>query len=163
MYDSKEYYKKNREKILARTRAWQKANKNKVAKRRKEWIAENYDHYRNVMRIASKKWRDKNISVVQAHRYATRNKLREDVLNAYGHRCQCCGEIKRQFLCIDHINNDGAKHKRDNNLKSAQAFYTWLRKNNYPKDNFQVLCHNCNMAKGFYGACPHNETRLGAA
>lgn len=32
----------------------------------------------------------------------------------------------------------------------------WLRRNNYP-NGFQVLCHNCNMAKGFYGKCPHQS------
>lgn len=30
----------------------------------------------------------------------------------------------------------------------------WLKKNDYPK-GFQILCHNCNMSKGFYGYCPH--------
>ena len=24
---------------------------------------------------------------------------------------------------------------------------------------FQVLCHNCNMSKGFYGYCPHEKER----
>ena len=28
------------------------------------------------------------------------------------------------------------------------------RKNNYP-EGFQVLCSNCNFAKGKYGSCPH--------
>jgi len=35
----------------------------------------------------------------------------------------------------------------------------WLRKYNYPK-GFQVLCHNCNMAKRF-GVCPHKEKKVG--
>jgi hypothetical protein len=29
----------------------------------------------------------------------------------------------------------------------------------YPKDRYQLLCHNCNMAKGFYGLCPHQEQK----
>lgn len=33
---------------------------------------------------------------------------------------------------------------------------SWLKTNGYP-DGFQTLCHNCNMAKGFYGICPHKE------
>lgn len=154
---NRQRYLRDKDIILARTKRWQKENKEKVYKKQKEWKEKNYEHYRMVMRATSKKWREKNIDKVQANRYTSRDKLRSDVLNAYGNKCKCCGEATRQFLCIDHINNDGAKHKRDNNLKSAQAFYTWLRTNNYPKDNFQILCHNCNMAKGFYGACPHNE------
>ena len=33
----------------------------------------------------------------------------------------------------------------------------WMIKNNFPK-GFQVLCHNCNLAKGFYGKCPHEKS-----
>ena len=29
-------------------------------------------------------------------------------------------------------------------------------KNNFPK-GFQILCHNCNIAKGHYGKCPHEK------
>lgn len=72
-------------------------------------------------------------------------------LNAYGAKCQCCGEKEPIFLAIDHINNDGAKHRKE--LSNKQTIYTWLRKNNYPT-GFQVLCHNCNMAKA-WGECPH--------
>ena len=32
-------------------------------------------------------------------------------------------------------------------------------KNYYPK-NLQILCHNCNMAKGFYGECPHYNYKI---
>lgn len=102
-----------------------------------------------------KEWSRLNPDKVRASRYRTRDKLRNDVLHAYGNQCTCCGERTKQFLAMDHINNDGAVHKRSLGLKSAQAFYTWLRANNYPKHNFQILCHNCNMAKEFYDICPH--------
>jgi radical SAM protein with 4Fe4S-binding SPASM domain len=32
-----------------------------------------------------------------------------------------------------------------------------LKNNNYPKDLFRLLCHNCNMARGCYGYCPHEK------
>lgn len=41
-------------------------------------------------------------------------------------------------------------------IKRKEYFREWQRKNNYPK-GFQVLCHNCNLAKGFYGKCPHQK------
>jgi hypothetical protein len=31
--------------------------------------------------------------------------------------------------------------------------------NEFP-DGFQVLCHNCNLAKGYYGECPHNSLKI---
>jgi hypothetical protein len=73
------------------------------------------------------------------------------VFNHYGHHCVCCGETEPKFLAIDHVKGGGAKHRR---AIGSSNIYPWLIKNKYPK-GFQVLCHNCNMAKGFYGKCPH--------
>lgn len=84
---------------------------------------------------------------------------RNDVLLAYGGKCACCGEMTPEFLAIDHIFNDGAKERRESKRSSGSAFYMWLRKNGFPKDRYQLLCHNCNMAKGFYGQCPHERER----
>jgi len=83
-----------------------------------------------------------------------RERLRNEVLDAYGSHCACCGETKRHFLTIDHINNDGAEHRR-----KVGHTYSWLKKNNFPP-GFQVLCYNCNCSKGFYGQCPHITERL---
>lgn len=76
---------------------------------------------------------------------------RQEVLAAYGGKCTCCGESTPEFLVIDHINNDGAAHRKE---IGARNIYIWLRREGYP-EGFQVLCHNCNIAKEFYGACPH--------
>ncbi len=86
--------------------------------------------------------------------------LRETVLASYGGKCNCCGETLMPFLCIDHINGGGSEHRKNLRAQGVSAgagFYKWLKKNNYP-DGFQVLCHNCNMAKGFYGSCPHSHS-----
>ena len=39
-------------------------------------------------------------------------KTKKTVLNAYGNKCQCCGETEPWFLTIDHKNNDGAAGRR---------------------------------------------------
>ena len=70
-------------------------------------------------------------------------------------RCQCCGEMTIEFLAMDHINGGGRKHYQA--IKWG-TIYRWLKKNGYP-DGFQVLCNNCNMAKGMFGACPHQLRR----
>ena len=60
-----------------------------------------------------------------------------------------------RFLSIDHINNDGATHRKDNRFRGPNI-YSWLKAHNYPKDRFQVLCYNCNLAKAHCGGiCPH--------
>ena len=90
-----------------------------------------------------------------------RDETRVEVLSHYGNRCVCCNESEPKFLALDHMNNDGAAHRREISSNghpvSSYQMYLWIKKNNYP-DNFQILCHNCNMAKSFYGICPHMET-----
>jgi hypothetical protein len=85
--------------------------------------------------------------------------IRIEVLNHYGNKCACCGETTPEFLSIDHINGGGNGHRKaleENGVKKhhGSGFYKWLIDNNYP-DGFQLLCHNCNFAKGHYGKCPH--------
>ena len=91
------------------------------------------------------------ISLSRAKQSKERKKLRLQVLSEYGNKCACCGESRYEFLAIDHINGNGRKHLK----KIGGNLYGWLKRNSYPKDLFQILCHNCNMAKGFYGSCPH--------
>ncbi len=50
--------------------------------------------------------------------------------------------IKDEWLTIDHINNDGAAHRKEIG-EGGTNFYRWLRKNNYPL-GFRTLCWNCN-------------------
>lgn len=79
------------------------------------------------------------------------------IIEAYGGKCVCCGENILEFLTIDHINNDGAADRKDNKHGSGGKLYRWLIKNGFPKENYQILCYNCNCAKGFFGYCPHNK------
>ncbi len=86
-----------------------------------------------------------------------RERTRLKVLKHYGGdppRCKCCGETIIEFLGIDHIDGRTTKEK-DNS-----SFNTYLHAvaNGFPS-NLQVLCHNCNMAKGFYGECPHEKSK----
>ena len=69
--------------------------------------------------------------------------------------CACCGESHIEFLGIDHIDGGGNKHRKEvqNHYRNI---YWYLIKNNYP-DGYRVLCHNCNLARGFYGYCPHTK------
>ena len=51
----------------------------------------------------------------------------------------------------------GRAHRREisgNDNPATGDMYQWLKANSYP-DGFQILCFNCNCAKGAYGECPH--------
>jgi hypothetical protein len=85
------------------------------------------------------------------------NNTRNRILIHYGGnppQCACCGETTTEFLCIDHIAGGGRKHKKE--VGGMSGFYNWMLSNKFP-EGFQILCHNCNMAKGFYGSCPHKR------
>lgn len=69
--------------------------------------------------------------------------------------CKCCRESHVEFLTIDHIENDGNQH-RETGVGTGQKFYEWvLTANDTWIEKLQVLCFNCNWAKGVYGYCPH--------
>lgn len=116
------------------------------------------------------KWQNDNRAYVQerarAHYAANAEKikhqkstnarhLRMEVILAYGGECTCCKENRYEFLAIDHRNNDGANHRK---TVSAPSLPRWLKNSGYPQD-FQILCHNCNSAKGWHGECPHEAER----
>ena len=88
-----------------------------------------------------------------------RVKLRLEVLSHYSNgelKCDCCGERQIEFLTIDHIKGDGAKHRKTIGATGGMKIYLWLRKQGYPK-GYRVLCYNCNQSYGFYGYCPHKK------
>jgi len=78
---------------------------------------------------------------------------RIEVLNHYSSPpvCFCCGEAHIEFLTIDHVNGDGAKHRKKD---KGHNIYKWLKVHNYP-EGFRVLCINCNWSIGVWGYCPH--------
>jgi hypothetical protein len=69
--------------------------------------------------------------------------------------CACCSEARIEFLAIDHINGGGQSHLREIG-RMGHTFYHWLKNSGFP-EGFRVLCHNCNMARGLYGICPHEK------
>lgn len=87
-------------------------------------------------------------------------RLRLEVLSHYcggkAPSCSCCGENHYEFMAIDHVNGGGNKHRKEIEKQKGSRInmYRWLKANNFP-EGYRILCHNCNQARGFYGACPH--------
>lgn len=105
-------------------------------------------------------WRKKNPEKVKVFSKRCVIKLKLETLSHYGELvCKCCGDKHWQFLTIDHIDNDGAKERKELGISGGSEFYYWLKKNNYPKKNYQILCLNCNRAKYDYGQCPHQNEK----
>jgi len=110
--------------------------------------------------------------ITLARRKTIRDEIRLEVLQYYSKRlsksnipcCRCCGEKSHvDFLAIDHI---AGRKEMDSEPELVKIGYSsskkievlgqWIKKNNFPK-GFQILCHNCNVAKGIYGECPHEK------
>jgi hypothetical protein len=73
---------------------------------------------------------------------------RKIVINHYGGKCTCCGESRYIFLQIDHIDNDGALHRKlIKNVGLTRWVFAQWRKTGIWTDGLQVLCANCNYAK----------------
>lgn len=77
-------------------------------------------------------------------RWRERNKFAAiNVLTDGEGTCRWCGQGDIDVLCIDHVDNDGAEHRKK---IGHSAVGWWLTKNGYPP-GFQVLCYNCNAKK----------------
>lgn len=136
---------------------------------RKEYHHRWYLKNKKQIRKKSLLYRLKNLVSYRAYQREYQKKLHRalkfEVLTHYSKNsktplCVCCGENTIQFLSIDHINNDGALHRKTLKSKGGNSFYKWLKKNNFP-DGFQTLCHNCNLGRAVNSSvCPHQIEKL---
>jgi len=147
--DRKKYYKEHKEEIQEYQKEYDKLHKKERSIKRKKYYINNKI---KILKQTKKYFRThkEKMMLYLANYKLQRRKL---ILKHYGNKCICCSEKRIEFLAIDHINNDGSILKRKYKIGD---FYNWIIKNNFPK-NLQILCHNCNMSKGFYGYCPHEK------
>ncbi|KKN98919.1 hypothetical protein LCGC14_0141640 [marine sediment metagenome] len=90
-----------------------------------------------------------------------RQKLKQEVMNKYGGKCNCCGIKELSFLNIDHVNGNGRAHLKSIDKEGGHRFYRWLLANDSSSE-FQVLCFNCNMSKHLSGGtCAHKLNTFG--
>lgn len=119
------------------------------------WTKETYATY-------ARNWRNTHKEHYLARDKARREALILEVYNAYGGaQCACCGEAELKFLTLDHINNDGNKHRKEisGKTRDSRMVYYWLKRNGFPP-GYQILCYNCNCGKSRNkGICPHKEEK----
>jgi len=77
----------------------------------------------------------------------TETKMRKRmIVDLFNGKCNKCGENNIDYLCVDHINDDGSKKRKNGEHLSI---YTKL-KLGMSKEGLQVLCLNCNGEKEYY-------------
>lgn|SRR3990167_2632035 len=160
----KKYRELHKEERKTYNREYRLKNKEAIRELRKAWKIGNKEH----IKAYQNKWYKKRTPKTRKEHYLRdknrRDSIRNDVLIFYSGNppyCVCCGEKEVLFLALDHINNDGAKHRKElktsKNVASGHRIYKWAKDNNYPPI-FQILCHNCNFGKWRNkGICPHKQ------
>jgi hypothetical protein len=116
----------------------------------------------HVARVREYYWKHRIERAEYSKKYRDKTKL--DAMIHYGTdppSCKCCGTEEIEFLTLDHIDNDGAKHRRaDMSRTRGRDFYSWLKRNSYPTSlRSQVLCWDCQWGKKSKKGCPHSGTR----
>lgn len=137
-------------------RAYAKNNRDKFNR-----YARNYrKNYPDVGRESNKLWQKRHPEKANAksRRWYNKNKnlLFTQILNHYGSKCACCGENTTEFLVVDHVNNNGAEHRRSLVGHKTLKTYKDIIDLGFPSD-YQILCNNCNIAKNQYKICPHKR------
>lgn len=100
-------------------------------------------------------WYKKNRTRTLAINKVWREKLKSDIIDGYGGECECCRESNKEFLSVDHINGNGKEMRKT--IHKGYGFYRNLLKLGFPKDNYRLLCMNCNFSYGKFGYCPHQK------
>lgn len=127
--DLKSYYR-HRDKNMAQMRAYRKEHREEYRQNSRQYYAKHRKDFAQRSR-------------------EVRGKLKLETMTYYSlgdtPYCASCGITDIDVLCLDHINNDGAEHRKLAG-RAGTVTYGWLKKRGYP-DGFQVLCANCNLKK----------------
>jgi glucan-binding YG repeat protein len=127
-----QWYQRNKERVSATNKTYARENATKI----KEYNAKRYA----ILDIEGREQLYNKTARI-------RNQHRIDALKHYSGgtmSCARCGFDDIRAISLDHVNGDGAAHRRQ--FKDSWAVFRWIKKNGYP-EGFQVLCMNCQFIK----------------
>lgn len=93
--------------------------------------------------------RNKYVTKIRANARMKRIDRKSVVLQHYSNgvpKCCICGIDDIDMLCIDHVANNGAKHRKEHGFTGGTQIYKWIVESGFPS-GFQVLCWNHNAKK----------------
>jgi len=90
----------------------------------------------------------------QARSRSRVQQIRTEFLQEYGGQCVCCGEAEPAFLGLDHTNGTGGEERKKLNRRGYTLLFK-LKERGWPKQEYRILCHNCNLGRQITGVCPH--------
>lgn len=101
---------------------------------KKEYLAEWYQQNKDQQAVYYADWREK---------------LKKETVEAYGGHCRDCGETDFIVLNLDHIENDSQYDRKLHNHRGGYRLYAQLKRHNWPRQGYQLLCCNCNFRKEY--------------
>jgi hypothetical protein len=150
------YQEKHKEERAVQSRAWLKSHADLINARRRAKYA-NDPKMQEEYRELARQWAKDNRARKNETQRIRNQQIRKEVILAYGGKCTCpgCEESHPEFMTIDHINGrENVPHRRD---LGGDKLYWWLKKNGFPKEDYRLMCFNCNACRGFHGYCPHEQ------
>ena len=127
----------NKEKAKERKHKWYLEHQKEAKERSRNWRIAHKEEMKKWQQEYNRSHREKRINHYKEQRLT--------VIKHYGGKCAFCGDTNINHLCIDHINDDGAKHRK---TTDGRKFLNRLIKSNFP-DGFQILCWNHNAEKQY--------------
>jgi hypothetical protein len=104
-------------------------------------------------------YRNRVCSACQASR--GRAKIRLELLEAFNYKCSCCGEGHPLFLTLEHIHGrpkgTAGRYRQGFPVRQSYQELYDAKRSGWDKTQFELLCMNCNWAKGQVGQCPHRS------
>lgn len=132
MVNRKEYYQKNKERILAENKRSYLKNRSKRVEAYKKYYQENKD-----------RWREHNRQGNLRKRV-----MRQEIIKLLGGKCVKCGFDDWRALQVDHINGGGTKERKI--VTDVPSLYKAVVSDvESDKKKYQLLCANCNWIKRY--------------
>ena len=102
--------------------------------------------------------KSKIVKTMKEHRI----KIKTAAIAILGDKCACpgCNETNIKFLTIDHVHNNGARHRKQIG-NSSNKLHQWIVDSPHRATRvLRLLCWNCNCGRAVNsGICPHIDRR----
>jgi|ERR1700685_144762 len=138
------------------------AAKSSAIRRSRKWAAAHPDFHKEYQRgeknrQAKREWKKRH----PEYPALAWRRQKERVFAMYGSVCARCGFSDKRALQLDHVQDDGHKHRRTrrDGRRTTDCRRAWTdASRSYQPNKFQILCANCNWIKRGE-LCAKNQTR----
>src|SRR3954462_12966328 len=129
------------EQVRRSVAVWKARHPEEATNKSRRHYAKFKEHYQQIARDYYQTHKEERLAYAKQHREQNRERLRANmvlyqarkkkkVIEHYGGRCQCCGEVTLAFLSIDHI--DGVTKEQRTLEGLGSRLYGYLIKHKFP-------------------------------